>query len=44
LNWFKRNKPKEGKSPEDKPSQNEEIKLEVEQFHEEQIDNSQHKK
>jgi len=43
LNWFKRNKPKEGKSPEDEPSQNEEIKLEVEQFHEEQIDNSQYK-
>jgi len=43
LNWFKRNKPKEGKSPKDKPSQNEEIKLEVEQFHEEQIDNSQYK-
>lgn len=43
MNWFKRNKPKEGKSPEDEPSQNEEIKLEVEQFHEEQIDNSQYK-
>jgi len=43
LNWFKRDKPKEEKSTDKELPQNEEIKLEVEQFHEEQIDNSQYK-
>jgi len=43
LNWFKRDKPKEEKSTNKKLPQNGEIKLEVEQFHEEQIDNSQYK-
>jgi len=43
LNWFKRGKPKEEKSTDKELPQNEEIKLEVEQFHEEQIDNSQYK-
>ena len=41
--WFKREKPKEEKITDEDPSQNEEIKLEVEQFHEEQIDDSQYK-
>jgi len=43
LNWFKRDKPKEEKSTDKELPQNEEIKLEVDQFHEEQIDNSQYK-
>jgi len=43
LNWFKRDKPKQGKSTDKELPQNGEIKLEVEQFHEEQIDNSQYK-
>lgn len=43
MNWFKRDKPKEEKSTDKELPQNEEIKLEVEQFHEEQIDNSQYK-
>ncbi len=43
MNWFKRDKPKEKKSTDKELPQNEEIKLEVEQFHEEQIDNSQYK-
>ncbi len=43
MNWFKRDKPKGEKSTDKELPQNEEIKLEVEQFHEAQIDNSQHK-
>jgi len=43
LNWFKREKPKEEKSSEEELPRNEEIKLEVEQFQEEKIDNSQYK-
>jgi len=43
LNWFKRDKPKQGKSTDKELPQNGKIKLEVEQFHEEQIDNSQYK-
>jgi hypothetical protein len=43
LNWFKRDKPKEEKSTDKELPQNGEIKLEVKQFHEEQIDNSQYK-
>lgn len=43
MNWFKRDKPKEEKSTDKELPQNGEIKLEVEQFHEEQIDNSQYK-
>jgi len=43
LNWFKRDKPKEEKSIDKELPQNGEIKLEVEQFHEEQINNSQYK-
>lgn len=43
MNWFKRDKPKEDEPAEKEPTQNEEIKLEVEQFHEGQIDNSHYK-
>ncbi len=43
MNWFKRDKPKEEKSTDKELPQNGEIKLEVEQFHEGQIDNSQYK-
>ena len=43
MNWFKREKPKEEKSSEEELPRNEEIKLEVEQFQEEKIDNSQYK-
>jgi len=43
LNLFKRDKPKEEKSTDKELPQNAEIKLEVEQFHEEQINNSQYK-
>ena len=43
MNWFKREKPKEEKSSDEEPPPNEEIKLEVEQFQEEKIDNSQYK-
>ncbi len=40
MNWFKRDKPKE--ELEEESTKNEEVKLEVEQFHEEQTDNSQY--
>ncbi len=41
MNWFKRDKPKEESKQES--TQDEEVKLEVEQFHEEQVDNSHNK-
>ena len=41
MKWFKQSKEKEETSPKEVPKQNEEIKLEVEQFHEEPVDDSQ---
>lgn len=43
MNWFKRDKPKEEKPSEDAHPQNEELKLDVEQFKAEQVDYSQNK-